>query len=183
MKLGNSRPYAPLRMLLGPTLAALALVAAPLDIDRAAAGPHQDRAHGAMDHGAMDHHGDMDHGAMAHGAMKHGMVAPDPGASAFERQMYQDMARMMTDMHAPGYTGDEDVDFLAMMIPHHQGAIDMAKLVLLHGDDPLTRQVAEGIIASQQAEIEAMRGRLRALRSGEDPDMDAYPALSGTRGD
>ncbi len=46
------------------------------------------------------------------------------------------------------------------MIPHHQGAIDMAKLVLLYGKDERTRRLAQGIIIEQQSEIEAMRRRL-----------------------
>ena len=45
------------------------------------------------------------------------------------------MARMMQDMHSPGYTGQPDSDFLATMIPHHEGAVDMARLVLIHGRD------------------------------------------------
>jgi uncharacterized protein (DUF305 family) len=77
-------------------------------------------------------------------------------------------------------SSDADRDFLAMMIPHHQGAIDMARLVLVHGRDPLTRQLAEEIIASQQAEIASMQARLRVLRSGG--ASDEYPALFGTRG-
>ncbi|MEW5769591.1 MAG: DUF305 domain-containing protein [Pseudomonadota bacterium] len=101
---------------------------------------------------------------------------------AFVRRMDADMARMMADMHGPGYTGDADVDFLAMMIPHHQGAVDMARLVQIHGRDPLTRRLAEEIIASQQAEIMAMQARLAILRRGADPDPGGYPALHGTRG-
>ena len=115
-----------------------------------------------------------------HGAAQMEMATPGPEADAFEREMYRDMVKMMNDMHAPGYSGDRDVDFLAMMIPHHQGAIDMARLVLIHGKDPLTRSLAAEIIASQQAEIEAMRGRLAALRAS--PGKAAFPALSGTRG-
>ena len=102
--------------------------------------------------------------------------------SEFEREMDHDMAVMMRDMHAPGYTGDADVDFLAMMIPHHQGAVDMARLVLTHGGDPLTRRLAEEIIASQRAEIAAMEARLAILRQGPDPEPGGFPALSGTRG-
>jgi len=100
----------------------------------------------------------------------------------FIREMDRDMETMMSDMHRPGYTGDADVDFLAMMIPHHQGAVDMARLVLIHGQDPLTRRLAEEIIAGQQAEIMAMKARLSILNKGADPDPGGYPALNGVRG-
>ncbi|MEQ1661971.1 MAG: DUF305 domain-containing protein [Thiobacillus sp.] len=100
----------------------------------------------------------------------------------FIREMDRDMEKMMSDMHRPGYTGDADVDFLVMMIPHHQGAVDMARLVLIHGQDPLTRRLGEEIIAGQQAEIMAMMARLEILRKGADSDPGEYPALSGVRG-
>lgn len=102
-------------------------------------------------------------------------------ASDFQREMDRDMAKMMQAMHGPGYSGDSDIDFLVMMIPHHQGAIDMARLVLIHGHDPLVRELAAEIIAAQQAEIEAMRGRLAALRASG-TGTAGYPALTGTRG-
>lgn len=102
--------------------------------------------------------------------------------AAFVQEMDRDMAKMMRDMHAPGYTGRPDVDFLAMMIPHHQGAIDMARAALRHGEDPLTRQLAEEIIAGQQAEIAAMTARLAILQRGPDPAPGGFPSLSGTRG-
>lgn len=79
----------------------------------------------------------------------HGIAPPGLDAHPFQKEMYQDMIKMMVDMHASGYTGNWDVDFLAMMVPHHQGAIDMAKLLLIHGGDPLTRRLAKEIIASQ----------------------------------
>ncbi len=98
-------------------------------------------------------------------------------------EMSSDMAKMMSDMHAPGYSGDPDIDFLAMMIPHHQGAVDMARLVLLHGTDPVTRKLAEDIIASQQVEIAGMQRRLLDLKRGASrTDPGGYPALGGTRG-
>lgn len=57
---------------------------------------------------------------------------------------------------------DPDVAFMAGMIPHHQGAIDMAKVVLEHGKDPKTRAMAEQIIKTQAAEIAEMEGWLKA---------------------
>lgn len=93
------------------------------------------------------------------------------------------MARLMRDMHAPGSVGDADIDFLAMMIPHHAGAVDMARLVLQHGRDPATRQLAEEIIAGQTVEIESMQRRLAALRrSGPAGRAEEFPSLGGTRG-
>jgi uncharacterized protein (DUF305 family) len=100
----------------------------------------------------------------------------------FASEMDAGMDTMMHDMHAPGYTGTADVDFLAMMIPHHEGAVEMARLVLIHGRDPLTRKLAEEIIASQVVEIEGMKGRLAILRAKSGPEQGEFPALGGTRG-
>jgi DUF305 family protein family protein len=66
------------------------------------------------------------------------------------------MKKMMTDM-AVKPTGDVDADFVAMMVPHHQGAIDMAVAVLRHGRNPQIRRLAQEIIVTQQQEIAAMR--------------------------
>jgi len=54
-------------------------------------------------------------------------------------------------------TGDVDVDFAAMMIPHHQGAIDMALAELRYGKNEQLRRIAQEIIVDQQQEIAAMR--------------------------
>ncbi len=100
----------------------------------------------------------------------------------FASGMDAGMDKMMRDMHAPNYSGNADIDFLAMMIPHHEGAVEMARLVLVHGRDPLTRKLAEEIIASQVVEIEGMKRRLAILRAKPGPEQDPFPALGGTRG-
>src|SRR5258708_18615544 len=66
------------------------------------------------------------------------------------------MDKMMADM-AVKPTGDVDHDFVEMMVPHHQGAIDMARAVLRHGHDEQLRRLAQEIIVTQQQEIAAMR--------------------------
>ena len=118
--------------------------------------------------------------------MHDGPAVPSQYGKQFENfasEMSVGMAKMMTDMHAPGYTGDPDIDFLEMMIPHHEGAVDMARLLLEHGTDPVTRKLAEEIIGSQRVEIEGMQRRLKDLRQGASrTDPGGYPALGGTRG-
>lgn len=115
----------------------------------------------------------------------HGGASPmRPGAkmAQFAAEMGTAMDTMMRDMHAPGHTGKADIDFLAMMIPHHEGAVEMARLVLIHGHDPLTRKLAEEIIASQVVEIGGMKRRLAILRAKTGPGQGEFPALGGTRG-
>jgi uncharacterized protein (DUF305 family) len=65
------------------------------------------------------------------------------------------MMMMMMDMVKP--TGDADKDFAAMMIPHHQGAIEMAKIEIQYGKDPTLKALAQSIVTSQQKEIDDMK--------------------------
>jgi uncharacterized protein (DUF305 family) len=57
-------------------------------------------------------------------------------------------------------SGDTDADFVAMMVPHHQGAIDMARAELLYGQNETLRRMAEEIIVTQESEIVAMQQAL-----------------------
>jgi len=70
-------------------------------------------------------------------------------------------AKMHEDMIVD-YSGNADIDFIRGMIPHHQGAIDMARIVLEHGSDPEVEKLAEDIIAAQEAEIAWMEQWLEA---------------------
>lgn len=94
--------------------------------------------------------------------MDHGPVAaPMTGnAEATAAYMAADEA-MMTAMNVP-MTGDPDRDFVLKMIPHHQGAIDMSRVLLQYGTDPELLAIAEAIIAAQEAEIAAFEAWLDA---------------------
>lgn len=91
----------------------------------------------------------------AHGAMP-GM-AMGGGGSPFAGVM----ATMQKSMTVPS-TGDIDVDFVRGMIPHHQAAIDMAKIELEKGSDPEIRAMAQAIIGAQEKEIAEMQAWLAA---------------------
>jgi uncharacterized protein (DUF305 family) len=80
----------------------------------------------------------------------------NPVGGTFLNDMNTSMKRMDKDMAAARMTGDIDHDFAAMMIPHHQGAIDMAKAELIYGKDPVMRRLAQEILVDQQSEIDAM---------------------------
>ncbi len=83
-------------------------------------------------------------------------------ADGFASVMAAAMARMDAAMMAPA-SGDADRDFAAMMIPHHQGAVDMAEAELRFGRDPVLRRLAQGIIVEQRQEIAVMRQSLATL--------------------
>ena len=85
---------------------------------------------------------------------------PKPNDPASTKEFKEADLAMMKNMHAP-YTGNADVDFRTHMIPHHQGAIDMAKVALKHAKDAETKKLAETIIKDQEREIAEMQAWLK----------------------
>ncbi|RDB43685.1 DUF305 domain-containing protein [Halomonas sp. DQ26W] len=123
-------------------LGAVALAGAVLLAQPAYAGSH---GHGD-DHG--NDHGHEDQGE-TYADNEH---ADNPAVQAYREANDRMHEGMMGD-----FTGDADVDFARGMIPHHQGAIDMANIVLEHGEDEAIRDLAREIIDAQEEEIAFLR--------------------------
>ena len=102
---------------------------------------------------AQDHAGHGGHGAHA----GHGSMDESAATKAFREA--NDV--MHGQMNIP-FTGDADVDFIRGMIPHHEGAVVMAQIVLEHGADPEVAELARAIIAAQETEIAWMKAWLAA---------------------
>jgi hypothetical protein len=83
-------------------------------------------------------------------------LAASPAEAPFLAENDAAMAKMMAAMNIKP-SGDVDADFVAMMVPHHQGAIDMAQAELRYGRNEQLRRLAQEIIVTQQQEIAAMR--------------------------
>ena len=79
-----------------------------------------------------------------------------PQAATFMNAMRAGMKKMDRDMATAPMNGDVDHDFAVMMLPHHRGAIDMAKAELSYGKDPVMRRLAQEILVDQESEIDAM---------------------------
>jgi len=99
---------------------------------------------------AQGHQGHGSHGAAASAATD---TAATQAYKAANDKMHKEMGI--------AFSGDADVDFARGMIPHHQGAVDMAKIVLAHGKDPELRKLAEGVITEQEKEIAFLRDWLK----------------------
>jgi Domain of unknown function (DUF305) len=92
------------------------------------------------------------------------------------------MNKMMADMTIKP-SGDVDRDFVAMMVPHHQGAVDMAKAELRYGHNAQLLRLAQEIVATQQQEIAVMRGAVgegpsSAVQSTTPPGETAHGGMN-----
>jgi len=110
---------------------------------------------GGMMHGGM--HGGMRHGDASGGHASAGAPKGDNGPSSLA--FHGINAKMHTAMDIT-FTGNADADFVKGMIPHHEGAVDMAKTVLAFGKDPEIRKLAEEIVRAQESEIALMKAWL-----------------------
>jgi uncharacterized protein (DUF305 family) len=73
------------------------------------------------------------------------------------------MERMHAEMQKVHYSGNADADFASLMVPHHQGAVQMAEVELQFGSDPRLRRLAQEIIVTQQSEIDLMKNAIRGF--------------------
>jgi uncharacterized protein (DUF305 family) len=94
-------------------------------------------------------------------------------------ELIASMDKMHMAMEAIKRSGNSDVDFVRLMLPHHQAAIDMAKTQLLYGKDPQMRRLAQEIITDQQSEIELMRRWLKQREREAPKENQPTPPQTG----
>jgi uncharacterized protein (DUF305 family) len=104
-----------------------------------------------------------------------GQPTTDPDWS----ELIASMEKMHMAMGAVQRSGNSDVDFVRLMLPHHQAAIDMAKTQLLYGKDPQMRRLAQEIITDQQSEIELMQHWLKQREPGQAKENQTPAAKAG----
>ena len=90
-------------------------------------------------------------------------------------ELIASMKKMHMAMEAIKPSGDSDVDFVRLMLPHHQAAIDMAKTQLLYGKDPQMRRLAQEIITDQQLEIDLMQRWLKLQKPAASKENQPPP--------
>ena len=95
--------------------------------------------------------------AQEHGAMAGMSMGGKGGAAGASSRAYEDAMMKMHKGMDITYSGNADRDFAAGMLPHHQGAVDMARIELRYGKDPELRRLAQAIVQSQEKEIAFMK--------------------------
>lgn len=98
---------------------------------------------------------------MMHGGMHGGSQGTSKGDQSPASLAFQGVNAKMHAAMDITYTGNADADFVKGMIPHHEGAVDMAKIVLAFGKDAEVRKLAEGVIKAQEEEIAWMKSWLQ----------------------
>ena len=107
------------------------------------------------------------------------LLAQTPPSDTNWSELVDSMDKMHMAMGAVKRSGDSDVDFVRLMLPHHQAAIDMAKTHLLHGKDPQMRRLAQEIITDQQLEMELMQRWLKQRESAHPKENQTSASDSG----
>jgi uncharacterized protein (DUF305 family) len=115
--------------------------------------------------------------ALAFGSVRPAWADEVSPEAAYLAENRAAMTKMMKDMMVKP-TGDVDRDFVEMMIPHHQGAIDMAVAFLRYGRNEQLRRLAQEIIVTQQQEIAVMRLALGDRQSGIENETDRAHELT-----
>ena len=88
-------------------------------------------------------------------------VPSSVSARKADADLDKSMERMHAEMQKVHYSGNADADFASLMVPHHQGAVQMAEVELQFGSDPRLRRLAQEIILTQQSEIDVMNLALK----------------------
>ncbi len=154
------KKYIVLALAGGLVLASVAAYAQMQHRDSMQGMPMQQGQAPMMGHGMMGGMmGNMGHGKMGGMSGQHGtQTEGDNGPSSLA---FRGINTKMHEAMNIAFTGDSDADFVRGMIPHHQGAIDMAKTVLAFGKDPVVRKLAEEIVKAQDGEIALMQDWLK----------------------
>jgi hypothetical protein len=132
--------------------------------------PAHSHAHDEPEHAQNDTHGTAEHDAHRHSSDVNQPSQPNSAAT----QAYIDANQKMHAGMNTGFVNDADRDFLAGMIPHHQGAIDMAQVALVHGKDLRVQKLAKQIINGQSREIKDMSHWLSELEHEAKPHTHAH---------
>jgi len=116
------------------------------------------------------------HGGVQSETRGHGS---QPDSDVNWSELVASMEKMHMSMAAIKRSGNADVDFVELMLPHHQAAIDMAKTQLLYGKDAQMRRLAQEIITDQQLEIELMQRWLKQRESTQPKENQTPAAKTG----